>query len=113
NRRRTSAFNTQQAYDKAITLAMTDTLPLATIKDRFSEIMDRVNREHNRVVVTRNGIPTAVLMSLEEIESLDEMLAYMSDSTDMDAIRESIKDAEERRVEVLTENDARARWNVH
>ncbi len=92
---------------------MTDTLPLATVKDRFSEIVDRVNREHNRVVVTRNGVPTAVLMSLEEIESLDETLAYLSDSNDMDAIRESIKDVEEGRVEVLTEKDARARWNVH
>ena len=42
-------------------LAMTDSLPLATVKDRFSELVDRVNREHDRVVVTRNGIPAVVV----------------------------------------------------
>ena len=43
---------------------MPDTLPLATVKNRFSEIIDQVNREHDRVVVTRDGVPAAVLIPL-------------------------------------------------
>ena len=35
---------------------------LRTVKDRFSEYVDRVEREHERVVVTRNGRPAAVLI---------------------------------------------------
>ncbi len=43
---------------------MSETLPLAEIKARLSEIVDRVEREHERVVLTRYGRPAAVIMSL-------------------------------------------------
>jgi prevent-host-death family protein len=58
---------------------MSQTLPLATVKSRFSEIVDRVARQHERVVVTRNGHPAAVLISLDDLEGLEETLAILSD----------------------------------
>ena len=45
---------------------MTSTEALRTVKDRFSEYVDRVEREHDRIVVTRNGRPAAVLISSDE-----------------------------------------------
>ncbi|MCC6338939.1 MAG: type II toxin-antitoxin system Phd/YefM family antitoxin [Acidimicrobiia bacterium] len=36
--------------------------------------VDRVGRHHERVVVSRNGKPAAVLMSLADLESLEETL---------------------------------------
>ena len=57
---------------------------LRTVKDRFSEFVDRVEREHERVVVTRNGRPAAVLMSHEDLENLEETLAVLGDT---DAVR--------------------------
>ena len=39
---------------------------LRTVKDRFSEYVDRVEREHERVVVTRNGRPAIVLISTDD-----------------------------------------------
>jgi prevent-host-death family protein len=60
-------------------MVMSETLPLATVKSRFSEIVDRVQRQQDRVVVTRNGQPAAVLISPEDLESLEETLAVMSD----------------------------------
>jgi len=51
---------TQQAENErgeAIILAMSETISLAAVKDRFSEIVDRVNKQHDRVIVTRNGVP--------------------------------------------------------
>ena len=53
---------------------MSETISLAAVKDRFSEIVDRVNKQHDRVIVTRNGVPTVVLVSVEELESLEETL---------------------------------------
>ncbi|HUU61073.1 MAG TPA: type II toxin-antitoxin system Phd/YefM family antitoxin, partial [Acidimicrobiia bacterium] len=45
-------------------MVMSDTiLPLAEIKKRLSEIVDRVEGHHERVVLTRNGRPAAVIMS--------------------------------------------------
>jgi len=67
---------------------MPETLPLATVKARFSELVDRVTREQDRVVVTRNGQPAAVLISPADLESLEETLSLLSDPRMMEKIRE-------------------------
>ena len=53
---------------------------LRTVRDRFSEYVDRVSRHHERVVVTKNGRNTAVLMSVEDLESLEETLEILGDA---------------------------------
>ena len=58
---------------------MTDTMSLASAKARFSELVDRVERQQDRVIVTRNGKPAAVVISIDDLESLEETLAVMSD----------------------------------
>lgn len=77
----------------AIILVMSETLPLATVKARFSEIVDRVARQQDRVIVTRNGQPAAVLVSTDDLESLEETLEIMCDRSLMTQIRQSEKDA--------------------
>jgi len=72
---------------------MSETLPLATVKARFSEIVDRVSCQQDRVIVTRNGQPAAVLVSTDDLESLEETLATMSDRSLVAQIRESEKAA--------------------
>lgn len=52
---------------------------LRTVRDRFSEFVDRVQRDHERVVVTRNGTPAAILLSPEDLESMEETLAILSE----------------------------------
>ena len=64
-------------------------MSLAAVKARFSELVDRVERQQDRVVVTRNGKPAAVLISTEDLESLEETLAVMSDRSIAAQIRES------------------------
>lgn len=69
-------------------LVMSDTtLPLAEIKKRLSEIVDGVEARHDRVVLTRNGRPAAVLISPEDLESLEETLEILSDPEAVRAIR--------------------------
>ncbi|MDA8063426.1 MAG: type II toxin-antitoxin system prevent-host-death family antitoxin [Actinomycetota bacterium] len=89
---------------------MSNVLPLTTVKDRFSDLVDRVSREHDRVVVTRNGVPVVVLVSVDELESLEETLEVMSDSGAMAGIREAERELAEGGGEVMTEAEARARW---
>ncbi len=89
---------------------MTDTLPLATVKNRFSELVDRVNREHGRVVVTRNGVPAVVLVSVEELEGLEETLEIMSEPELMASIRAADKEVDEGLAVPVSEAAARARW---
>lgn len=70
-------------------MVMTETMSLAAAKARFSELVDRVERQQDRVIVTRNGKPAAVVISLEDLESLEETLAVMSDPAAMAQIQES------------------------
>lgn len=53
---------------------------LRTVRDRFSEFIERVSKHHERVVVTRNGTPAAVLISPEDLESLEETIAVLGDT---------------------------------
>jgi antitoxin YefM len=64
-------------------------VPLADVKNRLSEVVDRLEREHGRVVITKHGRPAAVMLSLEDLESLEETLAVLSDSELVAAIREA------------------------
>jgi antitoxin YefM len=66
-----------------------ETLPLSHVKAHLSEIADRVEGQHDRVVVTRKGRPAAVLVSPEDLESLEETLAVLSDPQLMRQVRES------------------------
>lgn len=62
---------------------------LRTVKDRLSEFVDRVQRQHERVVITRNGSPAAVLISPDDLEALEETLEVLSDRAAMRELREA------------------------
>jgi antitoxin YefM len=68
-------------------VVMPEEMPLARVKAQLSEIVDRVFRQQERVVVTRNGRPAAVLVSPDDLESLEETLAILSDPDLMAEIR--------------------------
>lgn len=62
---------------------------LRAARDQFSELIDRVERYHERVVITRNGRPAAVLISPDDLAQLHETLAALSDSNALADIREA------------------------
>jgi prevent-host-death family protein len=68
-------------------LVMADTLPLATVKAKLSELIERVSSQHDRVTITRNGRPAAVLVSADDLDGLEETLAIMSDPKLLASVR--------------------------
>lgn len=78
---------------------MTTTLPLADVRERLSPIVNSVETTHERVVITKNGRPSAVLISYEDLESIEETLEILSDRGVAQAIRESLSDPERFSVE--------------
>jgi antitoxin YefM len=70
-------------------VVMSETLPLSSVKAHLSELVDRVEDQHDRVVLTRNGKPAAVLISHDDLESLEETLSILSDPAVMAQIHES------------------------
>lgn len=64
---------------------------LREVRDHFSDVVDRVQREHDRVTVTRNGKAAAVILSPEDLAQLEETLAVLSDPAALADIREADK----------------------
>jgi len=62
---------------------MSRTLPLAEVKSHLSELVKRVSGEHERVTVTVHGRPSAVLVAVDDLESLEETIAILSDADTM------------------------------
>jgi prevent-host-death family protein len=83
-------------------------LPLAEIKKRLSEIVDGVEARHDRVVLTRNGRPAAVIVSPDDLEALEETLAILSDPDAVRSIRAA--EAEIDAGESFTAEQLRARY---
>ncbi|MDF1596914.1 MAG: type II toxin-antitoxin system Phd/YefM family antitoxin [Acidimicrobiia bacterium] len=74
---------------------MSDTLPFSEVKAHLSEIADRVEVQHDRILVTRNGRPSFVLMSPDDLESLEVSLDILKDDALMDSLRRSRAEAGE------------------
>jgi prevent-host-death family protein len=89
-------------------MVMSETLPLAQVKSKFSEMVDRVEHTHDRIVVTRNGRPAAVMLSPDELASLEDTLDLLSDPV---AMRE-LSEAQEAHAagDFLTGDELRARY---
>ena len=91
-----------------IIMVMSETLPLAKIKARLSEIVDRVEREHERVILTRNGRPAAVIMSPADLEALEDTLDLLSDPKAMKEIKAARDDIAKGRV--VSADELRAKY---
>jgi antitoxin YefM len=79
---------------------MSTLLSLADVKAHLSELVARVRSHHERVTVTVHGRPAAVLLSVEDLESLEETIDVLSDSA---AIADLIaSEAELARGEIVT-----------
>jgi prevent-host-death family protein len=47
---------------------------LADVRHHLSDVVDEVNRTHDRVTITRHGEPVAVVMAPADLEELEETL---------------------------------------
>lgn len=53
-------------------------MPLTEAKTRLNELIDSAITTHERVTITRHGKPAAVLLSVEDLESLEETLYWQA-----------------------------------
>ena len=87
---------------------MSETLPLAQVKSKFSEMVDRVEHTHDRIVVTRNGRPAAVMISPDELASLEDTLELLSDPEAMRELDEARRAAA--KGDYITGDELRSRF---
>ncbi len=80
-------------------------MPLADVKNRLSEVVDRLEREHGRVVITKHGHPAAVVISVEDLESLEETLDVMDSEALLADIREALAELASTNAPVLSKDE--------
>jgi len=66
---------------------MTEVMAFSDAKSHLSELADRIEHEHQRVLVTRNGRPSFVLISPDDLASLEETLDIVRDRDLVESIR--------------------------
>jgi prevent-host-death family protein len=69
-------------------MVMSRTLPISEVKAKLSEVVDEVVTTQERVTVTRNGRPVAVVLSTDDLEAIEETLAILSDPAAMREIEQ-------------------------
>ena len=67
-------------------------MPLSEVKDHFSRVVDAVADRDERIVITRNGRPAAILINPEKLERLLATLDILSDPGMMRQIKQSERD---------------------
>ena len=68
-------------------LVMSETRSLADVKAHLSEIVDLVESQHERVVITRHGRPAAIILSTDDLAELEETLDILSSPGALEEIR--------------------------
>lgn len=71
---------------------MPKAVPFSVARATLSELLDELQTLQDHVVITRNGRPVAVLMSMDEWESWEETIEVLSDEETMEALKRSEED---------------------
>jgi antitoxin YefM len=72
---------------------VSEAIPFSDVKAHLSELADRVEKEHERILVTRNGRPSFMLVSTDDLDSLEETLDILRDRSLVDSVRRSQQEA--------------------
>ncbi|HET7476863.1 MAG TPA: type II toxin-antitoxin system Phd/YefM family antitoxin [Dermatophilaceae bacterium] len=82
-------------------------MALKEVKNRLSEVVDQVEREHGRVTITKHGRPAAVVISVDDLTSLEETLDIVGRPRLVAQIRDSLAELAAGEAEILSKDQLR------
>ena len=74
-------------------LTIQDYIPVTKAKSTFLDIIRKIEGSADAIAITKNGVPEAVLLSLNKFEGLMETMEILADEKAMKSIRKAIKEA--------------------
>ena len=80
---------------------MTKNVTLKNLRPRLPKIIDEIDLKMDRFVVTRRGKPVALMMAIDDYESLLETIDILSDTKLMKRIKKAEADLKNGRVTAL------------
>ena len=85
-------------------MAVNGRMALRDVRNHLSEVVVQVEREHDRVVITKHGKPAAVVISVDDLASLEETLEIAGRPRLMEQIHDSLAELAAGETEVLTKD---------
>jgi len=80
---------------------MIKSVTLKTLRPRLPRIIDEIDSKMDRFIVTKRGRPVALIMSIDDYESILETLDILSDSGLMKKIKQAETDIKNGNVETM------------
>ena len=77
---------------------MARTIPFSQARSELTKMLDELASRHEHFVITRNGLPAAVVMSPAEYEAIQETVEVLQDTELLKALRRSGRDVKAGRV---------------
>ena len=68
-------------------------IPITEAKNQLLDLVRDLQAEDDIVAITKNGVPAAVLLSVERFEGLLETIDILSDEKAMTSLRRSLREA--------------------
>ena len=91
---------------------MIKTLSITEVRNNLPSFVDGAKRKLDEYIITVNGSPAAVLMSIDELDSLKETLEIMSDKKLMRSIRQGENEVAGGNVHDWEDVKKELGWNV-
>lgn len=81
------------------------TLSLSEAKMKLSALVDTLRETEEEILITKNGVPAAVLVSPDEFESWRETIALRFDPEFMEEIQSGLSALKKRKAKLYTLDD--------
>jgi antitoxin YefM len=85
-------------------------LPISQLKSKLNEYVDAVAETRDQITITKNGAPAAVLIGVDEWESIKETLHWLAQPGIVESVAESEADVVAGRT--YGEDEIRAAYHV-
>lgn len=82
-----------------ILVTMGEVSSVAETKAHLSALVARVGEQHERITVMVHGRPAAMILAVDDLESLEETIAMLADSTAVPALNHADADLAQGEVE--------------
>lgn len=72
-----------------------DFIPVTKAKNELLELIRRIESQDDTVAITKKGVPSVVVMSLDKFEGLIETIDILSDERTMKSLRRALQESKE------------------
>ena len=79
-------------------MSIDEYIPVSRAKSQLLNVLRRIEDQHAKVVITKNGAPKAVLLPYRDFEGLRETIDILADPAMVQGIRKGLDDVTAGRV---------------